>query len=154
MTICKPALLKESLDQNKCLLGLDVGSKTIGIAISDRDCIIASPLTVIKRKKFTYDASVLFECIDKNNIGALVVGLPIQMNGIEGRQAQSVRTFVDNLIELRPILVAFWDERLSTAAVERVMIENGNLSRSKRSKIIDKSAASYILQGLLDAHTA
>lgn len=153
MTICKPAFLKESLDTNKCLLGLDVGSKTIGLAISDPNCIIASPLLVIRRKKFTHDASIIFDCIDQNSVGAIVVGLPIQMNGVEGRQAQSVRTFVDNLIKIRPILVSFWDERLSTAAVERVMIEKGNLSRSKRSKIIDKSAASYILQGLLDAYT-
>lgn len=150
MTICKPTALLEALGTGQCLLGLDVGTKTVGIAVADRARIIASPLTVIRRTKFTKDAEALFTLIDDNNAGAIVVGLPFEMDGNEGRQAQYVRTFVDNLLNLRDLTVAFWDERLSTVAVERMMIENADLSRKKRSKVVDRAAAAYILQGVID----
>jgi putative Holliday junction resolvase len=151
MTICKPAALKDHLKPGECLLGLDVGSKTIGIAISDRALIIASPLTVIQRTKFTKDADSLWRLILDNNVGALCVGLPVEMNGTEGRQAQSVRTFVDNFQAIHSIPVAFWDERLSTVAVERMMIQEADLSRRKRAKTVDRAAAAFILQGALEA---
>ncbi len=132
-------------------MGLDLGSKTIGVAISDTSLMIASPLTVVQRVKFTKDAKNLINLIEDNNVGALCVGLPLEMNGNEGRQAQSVRTFVQNFQEIMDIPVAFWDERLSTVAVERLMVEKADLSRGKRAKVVDRAAAAYILQGVLDA---
>ncbi|MGY8963394.1 MAG: Holliday junction resolvase RuvX [Rhodospirillales bacterium] len=150
MTICKPAELLSIIEPGQALLGLDVGTKTVGIAISDAALIIASPLTVIQRTKFRKDADILFNLIDDNNVGALVVGLPVEMDGNEGRQAQSVRTFMNNVLNLRDLNVTFWDERLSTVAVERMMIEEANLSRKKRSKVVDRAAAAYILQGVID----
>ncbi|MEQ8508803.1 MAG: Holliday junction resolvase RuvX [Rhodospirillaceae bacterium] len=150
MTICKPAALKEVLIKGQCILGLDVGTKTVGVAISDTALIIASPLTVIQRVKFTKDAEQLVKLIDDNTVGALVVGLPIEMDGDEGRQAQSVRTFIENFLAIRDIPTAFWDERLSTVAVERMMVEKADLSRKKRGKVVDRAAAAYILQGVLD----
>lgn len=132
------------------LLGLDVGTKTIGLALSDVDLIIATPLTTLTRRKFTQDAAKIVEIIQKHEVGGLVVGLPVEMDGQEGRQAQSVRTFVDNFLALHDLPVAFWDERLSTTAVERVMIETADLSRNKRAKVIDQAAAAYILQGAMD----
>lgn len=151
MTICKPSDLKALIQPGQCLLGLDVGNKTVGVAVSDTALIIASPLTVIRRTKFTKDAEQLLSLIDDNNVAALVVGLPVEMDGSEGRQAQSVRTFVDNLLGLRELSVAFWDERLSTVAVERMMVESADLSRKKRGKVVDRAAAAYILQGVLDS---
>jgi putative holliday junction resolvase len=150
MTICKPTALKDALEPGQCLLGLDVGTKTVGVAVSDTAFIIATPLTVIRRTKFTKDAETLFALIDDNKVGALVVGLPVEMDGKEGRQAQSVRTFIDNLLDLRDVTVVFWDERLSTVAVERMMVEKADLSRKKRSKVVDRAAAAYILQGVLN----
>lgn len=150
MTICKPAALKEVLLKGQCILGLDVGTKTVGVAISDTALIIASPLTVIQRVKFTKDAEQLVKLIEDNTVGALVVGLPIEMDGDEGRQAQSVRTFIENFLAIRDIPTAFWDERLSTVAVERMMVEKADLSRKKRGKVVDRAAAAYILQGVLN----
>lgn len=151
MTICKPSALKALIQPGQCLLGLDVGNKTVGVAISDTALIIASPLTVIQRTKFTTDAEYLLSLVDDNKVAGLVVGLPVEMDGNEGRQAQSVRTFIDNLLGLRDLNVAFWDERFSTVAVERMMIENADLSRKKRKKVVDRAAAAYILQGVLDS---
>jgi putative holliday junction resolvase len=150
MTICKPTDLKSGLEPKRRLLGLDVGSKTVGLALSDVNLMIATPLSVISRSKFTQDAKALFVLVDEHGVGGLVVGLPVEMNGVEGRQAQSVRTFVNNLLSLRDMPVAFWDERLSTVAVERIMVESADLSRKKRAKVIDRAAAAYILQGVLD----
>lgn len=151
MTICKPATLKSHLKPGQSLMGLDLGNKTIGVAISDTALIIASPLTVIRRSKFTKDAQLLVDLIQENAVGALCVGLPLEMSGKEGRQAQSVRTFVQNFQAIHDIPVAFWDERLSTTAVERIMVEKADLSREKRAKVVDQAAAAYILQGVLDA---
>ena len=139
------------LKPGACLLGLDVGTKTIGVAVSDTEFIIASPLTVVARTKFTNDATALISLIDDNEAGGLVVGLPVEMSGNEGRQAQSVRTFIDNLLAVRDLPIAFWDERLSTVAVERMMVETADLSRKKRAKVVDRAAAAYILQGALDS---
>ena len=150
MTICKPSDLKSTEGPDTSLLGLDVGTKKIGVAVSDPSWTIASPLTVIERTKFSSDADLLFALVDENQASGLVVGLPVEMDGNEGRQAQSVRTFVDNLLNLRDIPVAFWDERLSTVAVERVLVESADLSRKKRAKVVDRAAAAYILQGVLD----
>ncbi len=130
-------------------MGLDVGTKTIGLALSDTTLFIASPLETIRRTKFTADAHALIELIAKHGVGGLVVGLPINMDGSEGPRAQSVRAFADNLLRLGDFPVAFWDERLSTAAVTRTLLE-ADLSRARRGALVDKMAAAYILQGVLD----
>ena len=131
------------------LLGLDVGSKTIGLALSDMTRAVATPLTTIKRTKFTKDAGELSEIIENHEIFALVIGLPLNMDGSEGPRAQSVRAFARNLSSHVSLPVAFWDERLSTAAAERTLLE-ADASRKRRGEVIDKMAAAIILQGALD----
>jgi putative Holliday junction resolvase len=131
------------------LLGLDVGSKTIGVAVSDVDRRIATAHTTIERKRFTPDAGTLLAIAAAENAAGLVVGLPINLDGSEGPRAQSTRAFVRNLVRLTPLPIAFWDERLSTVAAERTLIE-ADLSRAKRARVIDQAAAAFILQGALD----
>ena len=132
------------------LLGLDIGSKTIGLALSDVLGMLASPMETIRRTKFTADAERLAEIIKTEGIGALVLGLPIQMDGTEGPSCQSVRQFADNLLGKMEIPIGFWDERLSTAAVQRVLINEADMTRKRRAEVVDKMAAAYILQGALD----
>lgn len=132
------------------LLGLDVGSKTIGVAISDATRTVASPLETINRKKFSIDIKLLEEVIKQNSIAGLVVGLPINMQGEDTPQTQSVRQFARNILKEFDIPILFWDERFSSSAVEKTLIE-ADMSRAKRAKVIDKMAASYILQGFLDS---
>ena len=131
------------------LLGLDVGTKTIGMALSDITRAIATPYDTVRRTKFTADAKAIQEAIEKNQVGALVIGLPLNLDGSEGRRAQSTRAFARNLAARIDVPLAFWDERLSTAAVERHLIEAG-ASRQRRAQVIDRMAAAYILQGALD----
>lgn len=131
------------------LLGLDLGTKTIGIAIADAMRYSATPLETIKRTKFTQDAERLIELIWNNQIVGLILGLPLNMDGSEGPRVQSTRAFARNLAPKVNIPIAFWDERLSTSAVTRMMIE-ADLRRDKRAEVVDKLAASYILQGALD----
>jgi putative Holliday junction resolvase len=131
------------------LLGLDLGTKTIGVAVSDLTRQIASPLLTIKRTKFTNDAAELLAITAREKPLALVLGLPVNMDGTEGPRCQSTRAFARNLAALTPIPILYWDERLSTAAVERMMIAQ-DYSRAKRAEIVDKLAATYILQGALD----
>jgi len=142
--------LGKTVKRGERLLGLDLGSKTIGLAISDSGFMIASPLETIRRKKFTSDALALKAIIDERQIGGLVLGLPKNMDGSDGPRVQSTRQFVANLLERFDIPIAFWDERLSTIAVERVLVNEADMSRQKRSAVVDKMAASYILQGALD----
>ena len=133
------------------LLGLDLGSKTIGLALSDPAFMVASPIDTIRRTKFDKDAAELDRLIADRGVGGLVLGLPINMDGSEGPRCQSTRQFATNLIQRgmeQPIV--FWDERLSTAAVERVLIDEADMSRRKRADVVDKMAAAYILQGALD----
>lgn len=131
------------------ILGLDLGTKTIGLALSDVERRIATPLEVVRRRKFTQDATRLIEIATKFDVAALVVGLPLNMDGSEGPRAQATRAFVRNLSALTSLPCLFWDERLSTAAVTRCLIEQ-DISRAKRAESIDKVAAAYILQGALD----
>jgi len=131
------------------LLGLDPGTKTLGLAISDRTRLIATPLTTIRRKKFTPDAAELLDIYDKNEAVALIIGLPLNMNGTAGPRVQSVKDFAANLLKIRDLPIVFWDERLSTMAVTRGMID-ADMSRKKRAENVDKLAAGYILQGVLD----
>lgn len=134
------------------LLGLDVGSKTIGLAISDSRRSIASPLETIRRKKLTHDVVALSAIVAERQIVALVIGLPVNMDGSEGPRCQSVRQFAANIRERGIDLPqAFWDERLSTAAVERFLIGEADMTRQRRAQVVDKMAAAYILQGALDA---
>ncbi len=131
------------------LIGLDLGTKTIGVAISDGMRYSATPLETIKRQKFTQDAERLVQLIAENQAVGIVLGLPLNMDGSEGPRAQSTRAFARNLAQKTPLPIAFWDERLSTSAVTRMMIE-ADLRRDRRAEIVDKLAASYILQGALD----
>jgi putative Holliday junction resolvase len=131
------------------LMGLDLGTKTVGVAISDPGRRIASPLTTIARTKFKADAAALLKVAATHAIAALVVGLPLNMDGGEGPRAQATRAFVRNLAALTELPILFWDERLSTAAVTRTLIE-ADTSRKRRGEVVDKMAAAYILQGLLD----
>lgn len=131
------------------LLGLDPGTKTLGLAISDRTRLISSPLHTIKRTKFSVDAESLLKTYDDNFATALIVGYPINMDGSLGPRTQSVRDFCTNLLRLRDLPIFLWDERLSTMAVTRTMIA-ADMSRKKRAENVDKLAASYILQGVVD----
>ena len=150
MAIVEMNDLRTTIKRGERLLGLDLGSKTIGLAISDSGFMIASPLDTIRRKKFTADALALKAIIDERQIGGLVLGLPKNMDGSDGPRVQSTRQFATNLLERFDIPVAFWDERLSTMAVERVLVNEADMSRRKRNAVVDKMAASYILQGALD----
>jgi putative holliday junction resolvase len=140
----------ENLPQTSRLMGLDLGTKTIGIATSDRSRQIATPITTVTRSKFTKDATELLAIAAKENVGVLVLGLPINMDGSEGPRAQATRAFARNLAKLTPLAIVFWDERLSTAAVERMLID-ADVSRATRDKVVDKLAAAWILQAALDA---
>jgi putative Holliday junction resolvase len=131
------------------LVGLDLGTKTIGVAVSDRFRQVSTPLETIKRTKFTADANRLFEIVAERQIGALVLGLPRNMDGSEGPRCQSTRAFARNLARLNDIPITFWDERLSTVAAERALLE-ADTSRKRRAEVIDHVAAGYILQGVLD----
>ena len=131
------------------LLGLDVGTKTVGLALSDVTRSIATPYHTLRRTKFTKDAEAIREVIEQNEVGALVIGLPLNLDGSEGPRAQSTRAFARNLARHVAVPIAFWDERLSTAAVERHLIE-ADASRKRRAEVIDRMAAAYILQGALD----
>jgi len=138
-----------SLPQKGRLLGLDLGTKTIGIALSDGLRLTATPLSTIKRKKFTLDAEQIIKIIDDNQVSGIVLGLPLNMDGSEGPRVQSTRAFARNLQNKVKTPIAFWDERLSTSAVTRTLIE-ADMSRAKRAEVVDKLAASFILQGALD----
>jgi len=149
MPICNPSELKKALQSGQRLLGLDVGTKTIGMALSDATLMIATPLDTIRRTRFREDGARLLAEIDKHGIGGVVVGLPLALDGSDSPRTQGVRQFARNLLALRDLPLALWDERLSTAAVERGMIE-ADLSRKRRAELIDRAAAAYILQGFLD----
>lgn len=131
------------------LMGLDLGTKTIGIAVSDGMGSVASPLTTLKRGKFSVDAAKLLEAIAERQITGIVLGLPLNMDGSEGPRCQSTRAFARNLERLTDLPIGFWDERLSTVAAERALLE-ADTSRRRRAEVIDHVAAAYILQGALD----
>lgn len=140
-----------SLPKGQAIAGLDFGTHTIGVAVSDTLLSVASPLETIKRKKFSLDATRLVQLIDARRIGGLVLGLPRNMDGSEGARCQSTRAFARNLAALDGfnLPITFWDERLSTVAAERALLE-ADTSRKRRAEVIDHVAAAYILQGALD----
>ncbi|MCX7586852.1 Holliday junction resolvase RuvX [Phenylobacterium sp. 58.2.17] len=145
-----PALLP----RYSALIGLDLGEKTIGVAVSDVTRMVASPLELIRKTKFTAEANRLFALIDERDVGAIVIGLPVNMDGTEGTRCQSNRAFARNLLRLRDLPIAFWDERMSTMAVNRVLIEEADVTRARRAELVDKMAAAWILQGALDRLSA
>jgi putative Holliday junction resolvase len=150
MAVLDLADLKAALPTRAPLAGLDLGEKTIGVAVSDTSRTIASPVALIRRTKFTQDVAELFKLMDGREIGALVIGLPVNMDGTEGPRCQSVRAFGRHLLRLRDIPIAFWDERLSSAAVNRMLISEADVTRARRGELVDKAAAAWILQGALD----
>jgi putative Holliday junction resolvase len=143
--------LEPVLARGARLLGLDLGSKVIGIAISDPGRSVASPLANLRRRKFSEDALAIEEIIDARGVGGLVIGLPVALDGTEGRACQSARQFARNFLGRRDLPILLWDERFSTAAIERFLVEEADMSRKRRGEVVDKLAAAYILQGALDA---
>ncbi len=131
------------------IAGLDLGKKTIGIAVSDRGLTFSNPRSVLQRKKLTVDARTLIQIFDRENVGVVIIGLPLNMNGSSGPRAQATRTFVNNMEAYTEIPFVFWDERLSTIAAERSLLEM-DVSRAKRATRIDSAAAAFILQGALN----
>ncbi|WP_161510437.1 Holliday junction resolvase RuvX [Bartonella quintana] len=131
------------------IAGLDLGKKTIGIAVSDRGLTFSNPRSVLQRKKFTVDARTLIQIFDRENVGVVIIGLPLNMNGSSGPRAQATRAFVNNMEAYTEIPFVFWDERLSTIAAERSLLEM-DVSRTKRATRIDSAAAAFILQGALN----
>jgi putative Holliday junction resolvase len=150
MAVVDLADLPAAMPTDAPLAGLDLGEKTIGVAVSDTSRMIASPLALIRRRRFTLDAEALFAMIDERGAAGIVIGLPVNMDGAEGSRCQSVRAFARNLLRFRETPIAFWDERLSSAAVNRVLIGQGDVSRARRAQLVDKLAAAWILQGALD----
>jgi putative holliday junction resolvase len=132
------------------LLGLDLGEKTIGVAVSDATRAIASPIELIRKTKFTAEAERLFKLYDERKAGGIVFGLPVNMDGTEGARCQSSRAFGRNLLRLRDVPIAFWDERMSSMAVNRMLIGEADVTRARRADLVDKAAAAWILQGALD----
>ena len=149
MPILTPPELKERLATGQRLLGIDLGTKTIGLALSDSLQMVASPLITLPRGKFSTDAEALSRLRREHGVVALILGLPLNMDGSEGPRCQATRAFARNLLGHDDPVIVFWDERLSTAAVTRGMID-ADLSRARRAEIVDRAAAAYILQGLLD----
>lgn len=143
--------LRQALPPRTALLGIDLGSKTIGLALSDPGLTVASPLSTLKRGKFSADAAALENLIVGRHVGGLVIGLPVGLDGREGPACQSVRQFAQNFLARSDLPILFWDERFSTAAVNRFLIDEADMSRKRRGQVVDKMAAAYILQGALDA---
>ncbi|PTX55575.1 putative Holliday junction resolvase [Litoreibacter ponti] len=138
-----------ALPPMRALAGLDLGTVTLGVAVSDVFLSVATPLETIKRRKFTVDAEVLLKITTARDIGGLVLGLPLNMDGSEGPRVQSTRAFARNLARLTELPIVFWDERLSTVAAERALLA-ADTSRKRRAEVIDHVAAGFILQGALD----
>lgn len=149
MAVMEVEDLEAVLTPGQTIAGLDLGTKTIGLAVSDLSRSLASPRPVIKRRKFTLDAIDLLTALKRDQVGAVVIGLPVNMDGSEGPRVQATRAFVRNMTEKTDLPFVFWDERLSTVAAERALIEM-DVSRKKRAERIDSAAASFILQGALD----
>ncbi len=150
MLLDKTSDLVAALAPGARVLGLDVGSKTVGVAISDPALRIASPLETLPRGKFAALAAKLLAIVDERGAGGLVLGWPVNMDGSEGPRCQATRQFAQNLLGLRDLPIAFWDERMSTAAVQRMLVDEMDTTRKRRAELVDKLAAAYILQGALD----
>lgn len=151
MPVLDLTALPAALAPRAPVVGLDLGEKTIGVAVSDIGLSIASPLALIKKGKFTADAEQLFALMESRGADGVVIGLPVNMDGSEGPSAQSARAFARNLLRLKPELpIAFWDERMSSMAVNRMLVSEADTTRARRAQLVDKAAAAWILQGALD----
>ncbi len=150
MPVIEPIDIKATIVPKARLIGLDLGTKTIGLAVSDSDFTVASPLQTIRRTKFTADAEQLLQIIAEKNVGGIVLGLPRNMDGTEGPRAQSTRAFAQNMTGKTDLPIAFWDERLTSAEAERVLIDQADMTRKRRGEVIDKMAAAIILQNFMD----
>ncbi len=150
MTITAIHNLKTEKTGKNRLLGIDLGDKTLGLCLSDVTWSIATPLETLRRSSLETDLEQLKGVIVKHNVAGIVIGLPINMNGTEGPQAEKVRKFVEKILETMDLPILLWDERLSTTAVTRTLLE-ADVSRKRRTQVVDKMAASFILQGVLDA---
>ncbi|WP_236016016.1 Holliday junction resolvase RuvX [Brucella endophytica] len=149
MTVLAIESVEKALEPGQTVAGLDLGTKTIGLAVSDRGLSFSNPRPVIRRVKFTIDAEALLAALKAENAGAVIIGLPVNMDGSEGPRVQSTRAFVRNMERLTELPFVYWDERLSTVAAERALI-GMDVSRKKRAERIDSAAAAFILQGALD----
>jgi putative Holliday junction resolvase len=149
MSVVQLSELKAALIPGLRLLGIDLGEKTIGLALSDTLISIATPFQTLRRGKFLADAVKIDQIVRSERVGGIIIGLPLNMNGTEGPAAQSVRAFARNFSARSPIAIAFWDERLSTAAVTRTLLD-ADTSRKRRAALVDKMAAAFILQGAID----
>ncbi len=150
MPLIEPNEMTTKIVPQARLIGLDLGTKTIGLAVSDSAYAVASPLQTIRRTKFTADAKQLLEIITEKNVGGIVLGLPRNMDGTEGPRAQSTRAFAQNMIGKTNLPIAFWDERLTSAEAERILIDQADMTRKRRGEVIDKMAAAIILQNFMD----
>lgn len=149
MAIVELVQIRALVGKGLRVMGLDLGTKTIGLALSDVNWTIATPLETIRRVKFTPDVEALLGLAARHDVGALLIGLPKNMDGTEGPRAQSTRSFVRNLVPKTPLPIVFWDERMSTQAVTRTLLA-ADASRARRAELVDKMAAAFILQGALD----
>ena len=150
MPLIEPNEMTTKIVPQARLIGLDLGTKTIALAVSDSAFTVASPLQTIRRTKFTADAEQLLQIIAEKNVGGIVLGLPRNMDGTEGPRAQSTRAFAQNMIGKTDLPIAFWDERLTTAEAERVLKDQADMTRKRRGEVIDKMAAAIILQNFMD----
>ena len=150
MAVLDLSELPAALPPRAPVAGLDLGTRTIGVAVSDTSLMIASPLALIPRRKFTTDVDHLFGLMRSRGAEGLVIGLPVNMDGTEGPRCQSARAFARHLLRQRDLPIAFWDERLSTVAANRVLIDEADRSRARRAELVDAMAAAWILQGALD----
>jgi putative Holliday junction resolvase len=142
--------LPAALPANTPVVGLDLGEKTIGVAVSDATRMVASPLDLIRKTRFTDDVARLFKLMESRKAGGIVIGLPVNMDGTEGPRAQSARAFARNVLRLKDLPIAFWDERMSSMAVNRMLIGEADMTRARRADVVDKTAAAWILQGALE----
>ncbi len=149
MILLQPEAFLAALPRERAVAGLDLGTRTIGVAISDRRRRVATPVTVIRRVKFTPDAEALLKLLAEREVGGIVFGLPLNMDGSIGPRVQATQAFARTLEKMTPLPITFWDERLSTVAAERALLE-ADTSRKRRAQVIDQVAAGYILQGALD----
>jgi putative Holliday junction resolvase len=150
MAVLEITELPAALPPYAPVVGLDLGEKTIGVAVSDATRTVASPLETIRKTKFTDDANRLFALMESRGAAGVVIGLPVNMDGTEGVRCQSNRAFARNLLRLRDLPIAFWDERMSTMAVNRMLIQEMDINRARRAEVVDKAAAAWILQGALE----
>ena len=151
MSVNRLTDIPHMVEKGTRLIGLDLGTRAIGVATSDATWTVATPVRTVIRRRLAADLQVLADLTTELQAGGFIVGLPVQMDGSEGPRCQSVRQFVRDLTRAIPLPAAFWDERLSTAAVERTLIAEADLSRKRRKQVVDRAAAAWILQGALDA---